>query len=373
MVDSKEVTASVMPGDDSRLAAVLAQLSEHDKPLSLRAALKQSQSDGSQEHVTVEAAFTDGAHPLEYLDNVPANIALKACDGGLSVAWIHDEISRWFIAAWPTAHKNVYHLVSTTHTTDKRWIRTLRWLHRNRRVVRPFLNHADFQRIGANLAQHGEVEVGRVTARSALDGSSDARTWRSIGGQARPSHMEVLSSMENQGYSIRTMILYIEKALSIHLRRIAGATYYSGDVDLFVDDVLTPLADAANVRRTLMSNRQRSKESVRPISIRLSDANLVDSTLTGEVVREVASLPKTTLAVFHRNPYLHFAVVDEIDGSNFDVMVTDARSIDVYPGYLASPAALSRIVDHISDRFGGDEVRSRSERDYSLEELSLGR
>ena len=94
---------------------------------------------------------------------------------------------------------------------------------------------------------------------------------------------------------------------------------------------------------------------------------------TGEIIREVASLRNVTLAVFHRNPYLHLAVTDESDGSNFDVMVTEPHSIDVYPGYLVSTSALSRLVDHISDRFGGDKVNDRVSRKFSLSELTVGR
>jgi hypothetical protein len=329
-------------------------------------------SRSARERVAVETVFTPGGSPLDYFDGVPGGVDLRSV-GALGIAWIDEADSRWFISAWPTEFDGVFHLVSTIHSTDKRWRRTLAWLHRNRRVARPFLNHDDFQRIGARLSEHGDVEVGRVTARSSLDGSSDSRGWRAVAGQKRPGYLEVLASMENQGYSVRTMTLRIEYVLSTHIRRVAGASYYTGNSDLFVDEVLQPLARAAHDRRTLLSHRQRSRDDVQPISISLSDANLVGREATGEVVREVASLPRTTLAVFHRNPYLHFALLDEVDGSNFDVIVTDSKSIDIYPGYLASSAALSRIVDHISDRFGGEEVSTRREREYSLEELSLGR
>lgn len=352
------------------LATILRKIRSSSEVPTLRDALKASSV--TREHVTVETVFTNGDNPLEHLQE---NQIVESIDsfGDLSVAWIRDVDSDWFVSAWPTEFDGVYHLVSTVHSTDKRWRRSLAWLHRQRSVVRPFLNHKDVQLIGALLSEHGDVEVGRVTARSSLDGSSDTRSWRVIPGQKRPSYTEVLSSMEDQGYWVRTMTLHVDRVLSAHIRRVAGASYYSGDSDVFVDKVLQVLARAARDRRSLLSRRERSKETVRPISISLSDANLADSEATGEVIREVASLPKTTLAVFHRNPYLHLALLDEVDGSNFDVIVTDAKSIDIYPGYLATAVALSRVVDHISERFGGEEIASRRVRRYSLEELSLGR
>jgi hypothetical protein len=241
-------------------------------------------------------------------------------------------------------------------------------------IVRPFLNHDDFAQIGANLSRFGDVEVGRVSARSALDGSSDARGWKAMAGQLRPNHAEVISAMELQGYSVRTMMLHVNKTLSVHIRRSAGATYHSGDFQVFVTQVLEPLGRAAGERRRLLVGRQRSRQrDVRPVSIVLSSARVIDFETTGEIIREVAAMPQTTLAVFHRNPYLHFAVTDEADGSNFDVMVTDSQTIDVYPGYRMSTAALSRIVDHLSDRFGGDRINDRATRSYSLDDLSVRR
>ena len=329
------------------------------------------QSSGAKEHVTVETVFVDRGHPFDIIH--PRREFHVERIGSLRVLWLEDPHSEWFLACFPSGYERVYHLVSSIHSTDPRWKQAGRWINAARGVVRPFLNHTDFESIGTGLASYGDVEVGRVSARSALDGSSDSRGWKALEGQLRPTHTDVIQSMEHQGFSVRTLTLHVADALSVHLRRMAGATYYSGSFELFVSKVLDPLARAASERRSLLSGKERKRsDAVHPVSIRLNAEQLVGADSTGELIREVASLPKTTVAVFHRNPYLHLAVSDEVDGSNFDIMVTASNSIDIYPGFRATSGALSRLLDHLSDRFGGRSVAERSEHSYSLDELSLG-
>ena len=62
------------------------------------------------------------------------------------------------------------------------------------------------------------------------------------------------------------------------------------------------------------------------------------------------------IAVLHRNPYLHVAVTDYLDGSNFDAFVTFDDRVIIYPGYRASVGALTRLTEHLAERFAAREV-----------------
>jgi phosphoribosylcarboxyaminoimidazole (NCAIR) mutase len=73
---------------------------------------------------------------------------------------------------------------------------------------------------------------------------------------------------------------------------------------------------------------------------------------TAAILELVQGMADVSMAVFHRNPYLHFTVTDESDGSNFDVMVTRADAIDIFPGYRASATALARVAQRLGERFG---------------------
>jgi hypothetical protein len=55
-------------------------------------------------------------------------------------------------------------------------------------------------------------------------------------------------------------------------------------------------------------------------------------------------------AVLHRNPSLHVAVTDYLDGSNFDAFVTFDDRVVIYPGYRATVGALTRLTEHLAER-----------------------
>jgi hypothetical protein len=63
------------------------------------------------------------------------------------------------------------------------------------------------------------------------------------------------------------------------------------------------------------------------------------------------------VAVSHRNPYLHFIVTDYLDGSNYDVFVTDDDQLVLLPGYNASAGSLARVTDAMGESLGMVELR----------------
>lgn len=77
-----------------------------------------------------------------------------------------------------------------------------------------------------------------MTARDRFDQSSLTRGWPSRKGTIRPSPEDVIAFVDDSGASVRTMTLHITDTLALHLRRGAGAPFYSGDFALFDDLVL---------------------------------------------------------------------------------------------------------------------------------------
>ena len=345
----------------------------NDAELALVEAVQASRRTGAREDVTVETVFTEGANPLDLLlleSRDPRARVERA--GRVRVLWLSDDSGEWMVSAWPSGSESVFHLVTTVHSTDRRWKWLERWLRSTRDIVPVFLNHEDFEAIGLSLAELGDVEVGRVTARSVVDGSSDSRGWKASGPISRPTPSELIARLEADFFAVKTLTLHVESILSLHLRRVAGATFYSGDFGIFSEHVLGALARAAGRRRALLIGRERKLEQAsRPISIRLGSEVLDSPEATGLLLAEVSSLPRVSMAVFHRNPYLHVAVTDEVDGSSCDIIVTQADAIDIYPGYRSSPAALERIAQRLGDRFGADRIIDRPQQNYSLSSLSL--
>ncbi|RBY88610.1 hypothetical protein DQ240_04180 [Blastococcus sp. TF02A-26] len=317
-----------------------------------------SRASGSPtEAIAVETVIAGEENPIAVISEVVEGDLLTV--GLVSLLRVVDERGPFVLGAWPTAHEGVFHLVGSVPTTDPRWQRVERWVANVAPEVVPvFLDHDDFTDIGTALSEFGEVEVSRLTARKRSDQSSLNRGWAARSGSLRPSHHEAIGNAEAEGASVRTLTLHIADRISLHLRRRAGATFYTGDFVLFDRIVLGRLATAANRRRALMAGRQRQIDAPppEPITIRLPGPILVDAEATGEVLAELERQRGIAIAVLHRNPYLHVVVTDYSDGSNFDVFVTTPDAIEVHPGFRSSLGALTRLAQSLGDRFEALEI-----------------
>ena len=348
--------------DMSRLDRVLWDMSSaSDGPGSL-ADLLRTYDGVPHEPLTVETLIADGAPPLEAMSEGMTRTEAQSV-GLVSLLRVHDERGAFVLSAWPTAYESVFHLVGSVPSTDPRWRKVERWIrHALPKLVPCFLDHDDFADIGTALSEFGEVEVSRLTARRRSDTSSLTRGWKARAGTLRPNHHEAIADSEADGASVRTLTLQVssehQAVLSLHLRRLAGATFYNGDFPLFERVVLGRLATAAARRAQLLSGRERRVEEPlpKPISIRLPSPVLIDTEATGEVVAELERATGLSVAVLHRNPYLHVVVTDYADGSNFDVLVTSADAIDVYPGFRASMGSYTRLTQGLGERFEALEI-----------------
>lgn len=323
-------------------------LASRGKPIDVVSAVLTAQAAGNSSHVAVETVFTSDTHPFDGLKMSSSSIALESGPGYQAMR-ITDSGGTWAAVALETGHEGVYHVVSGQPRTDKRWAKLERALMASRSVSRCFLNHRDFLSIATGLSQSDRVVVSRATARKFEDRSSISRGFS----ESRPTPSEAIEEMEDRGGVLRTMTMH-SRSITVQLRRIAGATFYSGQPRHFRDDVLLPLAEAAAARRALMSHRARkfAAEELRPLAVQLPDEIFNDRDDTERLLGVAARLPHAELAVLHRNPYLHFALRDGRDGSNFDIVVTEANSIQIFPGFRATQDALARVVQDLGERFG---------------------
>jgi len=315
-----------------------------------------------QEHIVAETLIVEGANPLDVVrPKDPSGVETRTV-GSVSVMKVDDENGPFTVSAWPATYDGVFHLVGGVPATDTRWGKVDRWIaNAAPRAVRCFLDHADFLDIGTALSEHADVEVQRLTGRMRSDRSGYGRSFPALAGSAlRPDPREIVKQAEDHGAAVRTMHLHVGDVADVVIRRQAGATFVHGDFAVFEQRILNRLALAAHRRRELMTNRQRVIDQApkQPIEIRLSTPMLADAAATGQVIEEL-SLAHNHLsyAVLHRNPYLHVSVMDETDGSNYDIFVTRPDTIEIHPGFRASLGSLTRLAQVLGDRFEADSVR----------------
>ena len=314
---------------------------------------------GERDQLTVATVIADGCEPGERLAQAGAGaVSGFAWAGPIAVLRIGEGADAYTVAAWPATERSVYHLVGTVPVTDERWRRVERWLANSAPRVVPFvLNQADFDGVGAALAEHGRVEVSRLTARVLTDGSSYTRGWAEGRRSPRPTYTQALGEVEEFA-SVRTLTVHVGDLLSLHLRRQAGATYYGGSFRIFEEVVLSALVGAASRRRSLLTGRQRQLHvrQEHAIAVQMPTGIFRNPESLSALVEALSEQRGVGIAVLHRNPYLHVAVTDYLDGSNFDAFVTFDDRVIIYPGYRASVGALTRLTEHLAERFAAREV-----------------
>lgn len=313
---------------------------------------------GRVPHIAFETVWVSDGHPFDHLTARDVLAGKRRSVGDVEILTLSDDDGEWQIVALPTVHVGVFHLAGGIPTTHSRWQKLVRWVERARDVSRCFLDHRDFRAFGQRLEEFGEVEVVTATGRLNRDQSSLFRGFKPMSGSLRPSPEDLIVEFEGSSAFVRSWTLRVGDELHFHLRRVAGATFYSGRYRLFEDQVLAPLADAAASRRALLTGRQRRRAvPVVPLSIVLPEPVFNTREDTGMLIDLVQDMADMSMAVFHRNPYLHFVLTDEGDGSNFDVMVTVPDVVDVFPGFRASPASLARVTGRIAEAFGAVRIK----------------
>lgn len=308
---------------------------------------------GRKPHLVAETVFVDHGQPLNLIKPINTRANARHSVRGVEVVQLRDAEGAWHILALPTSFDGVFHLVAGVPTTHSRWQKVVRWISSAKDVSRCYLNHTDFANIAIALQEFGKVEVGHASGRDTLDGSSTNRGYPARGKAGRRNPLDQILEFEERNTYTRSWTLHVGDQLSFHLRRLAGATFYTGSFRLFEDQVLNRLAEAARDRRQLLAGRQRERSMpVVPLSIILARDVFNTREETGQLIDAVQEMADMSMAVFHRNPYLHFMLADERDGSNFDVVVTVPNAIDVFPGFRASASSLARVTGRLAEAFG---------------------
>jgi hypothetical protein len=325
------------------------------------------------EQLTVLTVLADEA-PLTVLHrhaNRPSWVVGDASAGAMLVE-IPDD-APFVISSWTTERPGVYVLAATVPVTDKRWRRVERWIHRSAPSLVPvYLDRRHFEGFVSSFGEFGDVDVSRLTGRYRMDQSSYSRGWPQPK-SAREALEEVHESVQ-----LRTMTLSLlsdpkmEVQLRVHVRRLAGATFYAGDFQLFQELVLDRLIEAVAARGQLLSGRARvvGEPTPPPVEVRIG-AQLFDlPDASAEFLKQLSSYANADTAVLHRNPYWHAVVTDYLDGSNFDVVVTENDVVTIHPGFAASMGAMVRLTTFLSEEFEADAVGVRSDREPArLEDL----
>jgi len=104
------------------------------------------------------------------------------------------------------------------------------------------------------------------------------------------------------------------------------------------------------------ARRDLKFREVRPLAIEYGRGIFSDASAIRRLASALRLFPNGVVSVYHGNPYLHAAILDQVDGSSTELWVTNAGRILLVPQMRATVWGLKRVVQHIYDTFAEGEV-----------------
>lgn len=133
-----------------------------------------------------------------------------------------------------------------------------------------------------------------------------------------------------------------------------GYVACDGDFEIFADLVFNRLAPMASERLEFFSKRDRistADNEPRPLTIAYDREIFTSPEQNAKLLEALGKFRNGTCTVFHGNPYLHVALVDNRDLSSVEIWVLSASEIILVPQIRASENAIKRVVNHIFEHF----------------------
>jgi hypothetical protein len=141
----------------------------------------------------------------------------------------------------------------------------------------------------------------------------------------------------------------------------------AGDPDLFNKYLVGSLVDIVSEKLEVLVDTSREEGGeITEIEVEFDEEVLRSPADNRELISALNDLTKTTMAVFHDNPYAHLSLVDFVDGSNHDIYVTGSNTVSIVPGYKGSVNSLIRVADQLSKEFHEGVMHVREEPNYDL-------
>lgn len=146
-----------------------------------------------------------------------------------------------------------------------------------------------------------------------------------------------------------------------YVSRDGDTRYIEGASPIYFNNLVEGVASLVSDKGELFSGKAReygSRES-RPLVVEFDESAITDTEDNIHLIQTLDGLSKSSLTVYHKNPYMHASVLDYSDGSSADVFITTENNVSIVPGFNASRSALMRICEQITEGFHEGEVVER--------------
>lgn len=165
-----------------------------------------------------------------------------------------------------------------------------------------------------------------------------------------------------------------ESEFEAALTRNGATQLLNGNVGLFFNYLLEDYVSFGQRKAELFKDKERSPVTgdVQELEIQFDNPVFQSPKDNEDLIRALVDLSRSSVTVYHKNPYAHVSVLDFNDGSSCDVFVTDSKTISIVPSYRGSTNFLMRISDKIYTELDESAVELVEQAQYGVEDFVGG-
>jgi hypothetical protein len=158
------------------------------------------------------------------------------------------------------------------------------------------------------------------------------------------------------------------------LNRDGTTKLQGGKVEMFFNYLLEQYISYGDEKANLFTGKERRQDTgdVQEIEIRFEHPVFQSVQDNEDLIKALADLSRSSVTVYHRNPYAHASVLDFNDGSSCDVFVTDPETVSIVPSYRGSTNFLMRISDKLYRELDESTIHYIEEASVEVEEFIGG-
>jgi len=165
-----------------------------------------------------------------------------------------------------------------------------------------------------------------------------------------------------------------ETVLKASLTRNGTTILQGGKVEVFFNYLLEQYTRYGDEKADLFTGKERRQETgdVQEIEIQFEHPVFQSTQDNEDLIRALTDLSRTSVTVYHKNPYAHVSVLDFNDGSSCDVFVTDPETVSIVPSYRGSTNFLMRISDKLYQELDESTIHYIEDETVEVEEFIGG-
>lgn len=169
-------------------------------------------------------------------------------------------------------------------------------------------------------------------------------------------------------------ILEDEVNLEAAVTRDGTTKLSSGNVELFFNYLLEDYVSFGQEKAELFTDKERSRDTgdIQEIEVKFANPVFQSTKDNEDLIDALADLSRSSVTVYHKNPYAHISVLDFNDGSSCDVFVTDSKTVTIVPSYRGSTNFLMRISDKLYKDLDESAVELMEQPSYGVEDFVGG-